>query len=308
MIKILRSKPIINKPIRSLLKGLVVNTPGELINYFTKRWRVAGQVEIQLDGVKFKFYSNCDDGIVDALYYYPNNYSEVNELMLFSRLAVRSEFILDIGANTGVYSVFSSVRNRNCEVWAFEPYPSNYDRLKLNLSLNNCDNVVSLPKALGNERKTIKISVPDNNQICDTVSANSEFSKRFYKEFITYKEIEVEQVKLDEIIPHGKKVDLIKIDVESYEIPVLEGAKNILKMMSPVIQCEIFVDETRTDFYAQVLKPSGYNCYMMLKNGLAFTESLKPNTEGRDFLFTKRKLVNHYTPYEDESLVTQLIP
>jgi FkbM family methyltransferase len=308
MIKILRSKPIINKPVRSLLKGLVIQMPGNLTNYFAQKWRIAGQVEIELDNVKFNFFSNCDDGIVDPLYYYPNNYSEINELKLFAKLAVRSKFILDIGANTGIYSVLSSVTNRNCEIWAFEPYPSNFNRLKLNLSLNKIDNVVLMSKAIGDEGKTINISVPDNGQICDTVSANSEFSNRFYKEFITYKEIEVEQVKLDEIVPHDKKVDLIKIDVESYEIPVLKGAREILEIMSPVIQCEVFVEETRTEFYAQVLKPLGYNCYMMLKNGLAFTESLKPNTEGRDFLFTKQKLANDFTPYQDASLAIQLIP
>lgn len=308
MIKTLRSKPIFNKPIRSVLKGLLVHTPGKFPNYFVKRWRVAGQVEIELDDVKFKLFSNCDDGIVDPLYYYPNNYSEVKELKLFARLAARSEFILDVGANTGVYTVLSSVVNRDCEIWAFEPYTSNFERLKLNLSLNNIENVVLIQKALGDERRTIKISVPDNGQICDTVSANSDFSNLFYKEFITYEEVEVEQVKLDEIIPKDKKVDLIKIDVESYEIPVLKGASEILERMSPVIQCEILVEETRTEFYAQVLKPLGYNCYMMLKDGLAFTESLKSNIEGRDFLFTKQKLVNDYTPYEDESLANQLIP
>ena len=271
-----------------MLKSLAIHAPGNLTKYLTQRWRVAGQVEIELENVKFNFYSDCDDGIVDPLYYNPGNYSEVNELKLFARLAARSKFVLDVGANNGVYSVLSAVKNPACEIWAFESYPSNFDRLKLNLSLNNINNVVPMPKALGDERKTINISVPDNGQICDTVSANAEFSNRFYKEFITYKEVEVEQVKIDEIVPQDKKADLIKIDVESYEIPVFKGAKNTLEAMSPVIQCEIFVEETRTEFYAQVLKPLGYNCYMMVKNGLAFTETLKPNSEGRDFYSPNR--------------------
>lgn len=308
MIKILRNNPFINKPVRVLLKSLARRTHSKPVNDFVKGWRIAGEVEIELNGTKFNFFSDCDDNIVDLLYYHPDKYSDVNELNLFADLAARSKFVLDIGANTGVYSVLSAIKNSNCEIWAFEPYSSNFERLKFNLSLNKINNVVLLQKAAGDESKKIKISVPDNNQICDVVSADSDFSNLFYKETITYKEVETEQVKLDEIVPRDKKIDLIKIDVESYELSVLRGAKNILENMSPVIQCEIFADETRAEFYAGVLKPLGYNCYLMLKDGLAFTETLRENKEGRDFLFTKQKLNKDFAPYADRSLPAQLIP
>lgn len=307
MIRFLRRSPIINKPIRAMLKNLAFQTTDKVRNYIVPRWRVGGEVLIRIDDADIRMFSNCDDGIVDTLYYNSQNYSEIEELKLFGKLANRSKFILDIGANTGCYSIFSAVKNPKSEIWAFEPYPTNIVRLKLNLSLNNLANVVLFEKAVGNDIKTIKISVPQNGQICDTVSADADFSNLFYKEFITYKEIEVEQIKLDELT-YKRKIDLMKIDVENYELAVLDGARKILESMSPVIQCEMFVDNSRIEFYEKVLKPLGYNCYMMLKNGIVFCEFLQPNVEGRDFLFTKRKLDKVYVPYKDETLPSQLIP
>ena len=106
--------------------------------------------------------------------------------------------------------------------------------------------------------------------------------------------------------PHN--IDLIKIDVENYELSVLEGAKKTLAAMSPVIQCEMFVDKNRIEFYEQVLKPLGYNCYMMVADGIVFCDTLRPNVDGRDFLLTKQKLQSPYVSYQDETISRQLMP
>ena len=92
------------------------------------KWGVNGEIEIVLQDTSFKLVSDCDDSIVDWLYYDANAYSEIKEMMLFGKIAERSKFILDIGANTGVYSVFAAVKNRSCRIWAFEPYQSNFER------------------------------------------------------------------------------------------------------------------------------------------------------------------------------------
>ena len=307
MIKFLRRKSFINKSVRTLLKNLAFQLTDKVRNYVVPRWRVAGNVIIEIDDVTIRMFSDCDDGIVDALYYNSSDYYEIGELSLFGNLARRSKFILDIGANTGFYSIFSAAKNPEVEIWAFEPYSSNIVRLKHNLSLNNVKNVTLIDKAVGNESKTIEISVPQNGQICDVVSADSSFSNLFYKEFIAYKEVEVEQIKLDGL-NYNRKIDLIKIDVESYELAVLDGARKLLESMSPVIQCEMFVDDERIEFYEKVLNPLGYSCYMMLKNGIAFCETLQPNLEGTNFLFTKQKLDKTYVSYKDKTLPNQLIP
>ena len=49
-----------------------------------------------------------------------------------SKLFLRSgEVIFDIGANFGYYScMIASILSKNCKIYAFEPIPSNYERLK----------------------------------------------------------------------------------------------------------------------------------------------------------------------------------
>jgi hypothetical protein len=41
--------------------------------------------------------------------------------------------VFDIGANTGIYSVFSSSKNSTSQIYSFEPNPVNYSRLKRNI-------------------------------------------------------------------------------------------------------------------------------------------------------------------------------
>lgn len=306
MIKSLRRKPAVNKIIRSLLKQSAFQLADNIKNYIVPRWRIAGEVDIKIDDTSIKMFSDCDDNIVDLLYYNSDAYSEIEQLKLFARLSLKSDFVLDIGANTGFYSVLAAAKNSKSEIWAFEPYFSNLDRLKRNILLNDLKNVVVMETAVGNKHEILEISVPQSGQICDSVSADAEFSNTFYTEYVTYQKIEVEQVRLDDLT-FKNKIDLMKIDVENHELAVFEGAVETLKNMSPIIQCEMFVDDTKIKFYEETLKPLGYNCYMMLKNGLAFTDILRPNLEGRDFLFTKRKLSYDYVSYKDDTLPGQLM-
>src|SRR4029453_16069834 len=59
---------------------------------------------------------------------------------------------LDIGANTGVYSILLARKGLGGEMIAFEPDPGNYARLLANLSINRLiGKIRTLPCALGAE-------------------------------------------------------------------------------------------------------------------------------------------------------------
>lgn len=107
-----------------------------------------------------------------------------------------------------------------------------------------------IEKALGNTTREVNFSIPADGSIADTSSANGEFSRATYEGTIDWKEIKVPQVTLDSFIddPQLKTVELLKLDVEGYEMEVLEGANVFLKKFSPVIFCEILLDEKRKFF------------------------------------------------------------
>jgi FkbM family methyltransferase len=112
--------------------------------------------------------------------------------------------ILDIGAWVGTWSV---AMNKYCgRVVAFEPDPLHYECLVKNVP----EDIETHQLAVGNEQKMISLSQDNFTQ-----------SKRVVGEG-TIPMITVDSLKMDDI-------DLIKIDVEGYEMEVLKGAVETLK-------------------------------------------------------------------------------
>lgn len=145
--------------------------------------------------------------------------SEINTKKYYLETINKNFNIIDAGAQIGMYSVlFSKFCNH---VYAFEPTDT-VEKLKKNLEYNKCDNVSVINKALGN------FSGIKKDKIYKIWSQNIVDDKEF--EFIT----------IDDFIEsQNLKIDLIKIDVDSYEYEVLQGMKNTLANISPIIVIEI---------------------------------------------------------------------
>jgi len=116
----------------------------------------------------------------------------------------RFNHILDIGAWVGTWSM---AMNKYCgRVVAFEPDPLHYECLVKNVT----EDVETHQLAVGQENKMISLSNDDFTQ-----------SKRVVGEG-TIPMVTVDSLGMDD-------VDLIKIDVEGYEMEVLKGATETLK-------------------------------------------------------------------------------
>ena len=112
--------------------------------------------------------------------------------------------ILDIGAWVGTWSM---AMNKHCgRVVAFEPDPLHYECLVKNVT----EDVETHQLAVGQEQKMISLSNDDFTQ-----------SKRVVGEG-AIPMVTVDSLGMDD-------VDLIKIDVEGYEMEVLKGATETLK-------------------------------------------------------------------------------
>jgi len=126
--------------------------------------------------------------------------------------------IIDVGANVGVYTKFlSMLTGKTGKVYAFEPDPLNFIRLQNNVG--HITNVLIKNTAIGAESGSIHLYISDNLNV----------DHRTFDSGDGRKEITVPLLSLDDYFPSGKRIDLIKIDVQGYEMSVLMGAKRVIR-------------------------------------------------------------------------------
>lgn len=127
------------------------------------------------------------------------------------------DLFVDVGANIGSYSILAGA-SAGANGLAFEPVPDTWARLEENLRLNHMENrVTPLNQAVGAEPGQVRFS-------CDGDTVNHVLA-----EGETHADsVEVEIVTLDDAL-RGQSPMLIKIDVEGYEWPVVQGASRSLQ-------------------------------------------------------------------------------
>ncbi len=144
------------------------------------------------------------------------------------------KLIIDVGSNVGEYTELFKNINKNIEVVCFEPQKKIFNNLKKNLK--NYKKIKFYNLAIGsyNTYKNLNTNLGSSY-----ISSFSNFNKKskYYKvrnsllnqsDIKKYEKVKV--VRLDSFKEFKKKkIDLIKIDVEGYEIEVLKGMGKILK-------------------------------------------------------------------------------
>jgi FkbM family methyltransferase len=129
-----------------------------------------------------------------------------------------------IGDSTLVLSEFKPRR-----IYAFEPLTENYALLLKTIKLNNLSSlVISVKKALGSSRKVLRIAPFGSASFISDVFGLSGSE-------------EIEVVTLDEFVKENNlDVGLIKLDVEGYELDVLNGAKETITRFKPVMSIAVY--------------------------------------------------------------------
>jgi FkbM family methyltransferase len=172
---------------------------------------------------------------------------------LWIQLCKKADIILDIGANTGIYSLVACSVNTQARVYAFEPVSRVFDKLVENVQLNKF-NVVSYEAAVSNfDGRAVIYDQPTEHILSVTVNKNTQDPS------IPVIEKEIRTVTLASFIEENKipKIDLMKIDVETHEPEVLEGMKAYLGEHMPTLLIEILEDEIGRKVEA-ILKGLGY--------------------------------------------------
>jgi FkbM family methyltransferase len=162
---------------------------------------------------------------------------------------------LDIGANIGYYSVMmGKIVGGNGKVYAVEPSVSNYHMLNLNLHLNNMEKVVeAFNLGISSRTGTGKFYLSEkSNWHTFYPKVHSNDLTESLKDTTP---VDVPVITVKDFSAGKRKIDLIRMDIEGYEVEVLDSIAPMLQNneFSPKILFE--VHRSRYDDKEHNMKP-----------------------------------------------------
>lgn len=146
---------------------------------------------------------------------------------------------LDVGANTGFYSLLATTADRRATAMAFEPVPEVAALLRANLAANPQGRRVEVREAaVGDTEGAVDLHLPPA-QADGTVETSASLDPDF--KGTIERVVQVEAHTLDGVWTAAGRppVGVVKIDVEGVEARVLAGAAGLLDGARPVVTIEV---------------------------------------------------------------------
>jgi len=184
---------------------------------------------------------------------------EFKAKQIFENLAKKSSIIVDVGANIGRYTILGGLVNPDAKIYAIEPDKDNFAVLSTNVKLNKLTNVECINSALGNEKGQIKLYGPSNT------TNHGGYS-------VKIKTDNFEMVNLDTFdnLFGDKVIDLVKMDVEGFELDVIKGMTTLLsnhKVKNLILE----IDDENYAKVASLFLQYGYSIHHIMYNNYLVT-------------------------------------
>ena len=159
---------------------------------------------------------------------------EIAETRFCERLLQPGDVAVDVGANIGLYTLlFSQLVGADGRVHSFEPAPENVRRLRVNLLLNDAENVTANQAAVFSRPGSLTLNLFDPRLGSWHSLGRPELPDPFApgRTIAPTGAVEVEAVTLDGYADAAgrEEIALLQIDVEGAEPDVLTGATRLLE-------------------------------------------------------------------------------
>jgi len=140
--------------------------------------------------------------------------------------------VIDIGANLGYYALLEA---KLCEkVYAIEPIKESVSALRESIKLNNYKNIELDRLAIGNKNGEFEINTSRRSNWATMIN-REKASKNYQEKFNSFKKGKetVKTMTLNKFVRRKniKKIDLIRMDVEGFEIEILENINKTIELM-----------------------------------------------------------------------------
>jgi FkbM family methyltransferase len=205
---------------------------------------------------------------------------------IIKALLQSGDTFIDVGANIGYFTLLATSRvGSTGKVFAFEPVPETRGMLLRNLRLNRVANVVVREEAVADQAGEVTLFIgPANHRGTSSMRSLPDSSGV----------LEVPKGRLDDLLPAGERVRLIKIDIEGAEYLALEGMSRCLRQDRPDLVIEVTDSFLRAMGHSaamlcKLLFGLGYRMYAIDHDGLTpITDFRAPLPAQFNALFTAR--------------------
>jgi FkbM family methyltransferase len=272
-----------------------VRLSAKLSTFATERLFPIGVVRTTLpNGRTLTLWSRGDDGVSNHVFWRGWDGYEPATTPLFYRLARRSAVTLDLGANVGFYTLLAAQANPAGRVHAFEPQPTAFERLQNHLGLNQVRNAEAHPVAVGDVDGTADLFVGEAGvPVSSSLSAEYLEAVRRDGPITRREEVEAVHVRvmpIDAFVRERavERVDLVKLDVESFEPQALRGMSETLRRDRPHVVCEVIDGAGTAGALEEILEPLGYHYYRLTEAGPIPCSTIDGHGygEANNYLFT----------------------
>jgi FkbM family methyltransferase len=179
-------------------------------------------------------------------------FRQINTYLINNNIINKDKNIIDLGAWIGDNSI-PWAKNINGTVYAIDPSKDNCDYINAMKILNNINNMLIIKAAISDSEKIISTDC-DNLQHCSFINNDSLSNK-------------IQSFSLDTLYKQGiiRDVGYIHLDVEGMENLVIEGSKQLIDDLKPIITFEQHLD---TDNYSEICNKLHSNYTVFLINEL----------------------------------------
>lgn len=146
-----------------------------------------------------------------------------------------TDIVVDIGANIGIYSLRFARSAAKGRVICFEPHPDTFARLRDHVRMNGFEHLIPQQYGIGPRNETLRLyEVVESNSGMNRILPAGQADPSLVSRSIVVKPLKEAIQQLD--LP---RIDLIKIDVEGFEMDVLHGSEEVIRSFHPVLFIEL---------------------------------------------------------------------
>lgn len=213
--------------------------------------------------------------VYNIIYPIFKNRQDADEINYLKKIIKPGDTIIDIGANIGFYSkILATCAGKYGKVHSFEPDLINFKHLKKNT--RGLVNIVLNNKAVSDKSGTINIYKSKDLNVDHRTYPVGE-----------YESIDViEAISIDEYVNNSWKINLIKMDIQGFEVSALKGMEKTikanpeLKMLLEFWPHGLHAAGSSVALFCEVIKSLGLKIQFLEKeNLLPFDETKIPEYE-----------------------------